>query len=132
MNAFLMMLAALSMFVGGCSFASTMDFYRWKSRPVIVFGADGDPVFKAQVALLQKAGAGLRERDMILIPVSGRQHEDLRRRYHVAGGAFAILLIGKDGGVKLRSTGSVSPAELFQLVDAMPMRKEEMRRRHSD
>ena len=39
------------------------------------------------------------------------------------------VLIGKDGGVKLRQEELVRPAELFALIDSMPMRKHEMGRR---
>jgi len=39
------------------------------------------------------------------------------------------LLIGKDGGVKRRWTGKLSIDELFQTIDAMPMRQYEMRTR---
>jgi hypothetical protein len=40
---------------------------------------------------------------------------------------FEIILIGKDGGVKLRSKTPISLEELFSLIDAMPMRRQEMR-----
>ena len=36
-----------------------------------------------------------------------------------------IVLIGKDGGVKLR-TDTLNPDEIFGLIDSMPMRKQEM------
>ena len=40
-----------------------------------------------------------------------------------------MLLIGKDGGVKLRSAHPIPPEALFQTVDAMPMRRSEVRGR---
>ena len=42
-------------------------------------------------------------------------------------GAFAAVLVGKDGGEKFRSEGPVSPEVLFEIIDAMPMRRREMR-----
>ncbi len=42
---------------------------------------------------------------------------------------FAVLLIGKDGGVKLRSGRPFALHALFDAIDAMPMRQDEMRRR---
>jgi hypothetical protein len=36
------------------------------------------------------------------------------------------LLIGKDGGVKLRSSEPVSVKDIFGLIDSMPMRRQEM------
>ena len=38
-----------------------------------------------------------------------------------------ILLVGKDGGVKLRSEEPVSIQRIFDLIDSMPMRRREMR-----
>jgi len=39
-----------------------------------------------------------------------------------------FVLIGKDGGVKKRWMRTLPLAELFQTIDAMPMRRSEMRR----
>ena len=43
--------------------------------------------------------------------------------------SFRVVLIGKDGGVKLRQEEPISVADLFALIDSMPMRKQEMRQR---
>ena len=43
-----------------------------------------------------------------------------------ADGPAAALLVGKDGGVKLRR-GRLSIAELLAAIDRMPMRRQEMR-----
>ena len=50
-------------------------------------------------------------------------------RFGVEPGTFAALLVGKDGAVKHRSAEPVEPGELYALVDAMPMRRREMRER---
>ncbi len=52
----------------------------------------------------------------------------LTQRLGVAPGGFAVLLLGKDGGVKRRETQPVVPASLFSTIDAMPMRQQETRR----
>jgi hypothetical protein len=41
---------------------------------------------------------------------------------------FSAVLIGKDGGVKLRQTKPITSALLFATIDAMPMRQQEMRK----
>ncbi len=109
--------------------ASPLGAYRDKARPVIVFGAEGEGAFARQIAALNRASAGLRERDMVVIPVTGEGRGDLRRAYRVSGREFQVLLVGKDGHVAFRSREPVTAQELFQLVDQMPMRREEMRRR---
>jgi len=40
---------------------------------------------------------------------------------------YENLLIGKDGGVKLKSDAPISNEKLFETIDAMPMRQREMR-----
>jgi len=39
-----------------------------------------------------------------------------------------VLLIGKDGGVKLRSKAPIAPRTLVETIDAMPMRQDELQR----
>ncbi|MEL6844299.1 MAG: DUF4174 domain-containing protein, partial [Bacteroidota bacterium] len=52
----------------------------------------------------------------------------LRDRYQVSRKDFVAILIGKDGGRKLRREGNVlEEPDLFPLIDSMPMRQREMR-----
>jgi hypothetical protein len=51
----------------------------------------------------------------------------IRRRFDVPAGATTVVLVGKDGGEKFRADGPVPPQRLFTLIDAMPMRQDEMR-----
>ena len=93
-------------------------------RLVLVVGAPGDKNVTAQLALLAQAKAALAERDVIIqtLPLEGA------RAALGAGAPFTLLLVGKDGGVKLRRHAVTSPAEIAALIDTMPMRQEEMRR----
>ena len=49
-----------------------------------------------------------------------------RSRFRVEDGAFAAVLVGRDGGEKFRSSEPVPAEKLFGLIDAMPMRQREM------
>lgn len=84
----------------------------------LVISAPGPehPAYREQAAVLLPAWRGLIERDFII-----------ETRFGSAG--FSVVLIGKDGGEKLRQTSPLAPADLFALVDAMPMRQAEMRER---
>lgn len=75
-----------------------------------------NPAFRAQAALLIAAWDGLIERDFSVRTVTGSK-------------AFGLSLVGKDGGEKFRSTNVVPVEDLFALVDAMPMRRREIRER---
>ena len=52
---------------------------------------------------------------------------ELRSRYGVGESEpFAVMLVGKDTGVKLRRGQPVTMDEVFGLIDTMPMRRREM------
>ncbi len=114
--------------------ASTSDdplaIYRWKSRVIVALTPSAtDPNLDRQRRLYHDMGDGARERDLVWLEAVGSTPaaEALRRRFDVGAG-FTALLIGKDGGEKLRSDIPVGPADLFPLIDAMPMRQQEMRK----
>ena len=73
-----------------------------------------DDAYRTQAVLLLPALAGLNERDFVVQIQFGTK-------------SFSVVLIGKDGGEKLRRATPLSPEELFAIVDAMPMRRAEMR-----
>ena len=52
----------------------------------------------------------------------------LRAAVGLPAGRFGVALVGKDGGVKLSRQAPVSTETLFRTIDAMPMRRDEMRR----
>jgi len=82
---------------------------------VISAPAREDKTYQRQAADLIAAWAGLVERDFVVQTVFN-------------GRAFSVVLIGKDGGEKLRRDSFLSTRELFAFVDAMPMRRAEMER----
>ena len=55
--------------------------------------------------------------------------EDIRKQFKASPGLFTVILVGKDGGVKLRRNTQVKLKDIFALIDAMPMRQEEIRQK---
>jgi len=119
--------------------ANPLSGYRWKNR-VIVLSIDPAQA-KGVGAALKGNKAGLLDRDLVVINVSAHPKDisqtvrpsaeairDLRRRLAIPETGNTFVLIGKDGGVKARQTDSLNLGRLFSLIDAMPMRREEMRR----
>ena len=116
--------------------------YRWEKRPLLVFAPSAeDRRFVRQVESVLARQSGFEERDMLLVLVPGgglaragsralseREAGALRDAYGVAPDAFSVRLIGKDGGVKRKADEPVSLTDLFEQIDAMPMRQREMRR----
>ncbi len=115
--------------------------YRWQYRVVLMF-ADSENVdlLRRQELMFKPVQSALAERDLVLITardddvivIDGKSSllraVSLRETYAVRPDGFTLLLIGKDGGVKLRSDKPVAAKELFALIDSMPMRQQEMRR----
>lgn len=100
-----------------------------KKRQVLVFGPPGSTQVGEQVKLLEKATAGMNERHMTLTVIKPGQAA--WKNYQVdPSNALTVILVGKDGGEKYRSGKLTTAQQLFDLVDAMPMRQSEMRRRN--
>jgi hypothetical protein len=122
-----------------------LDAYQWKNRIILVFAPSSDSdAYKRQMREFEGPVEGILDRDLIILEIiengesragdtslSEREAPQMRRQFDVRAGEFSIILIGKDGTVKLRSTVPVSVSEIFSLIDAMPMRQEEMRRKQN-
>ena len=133
----------------------SMHRFQWNNRPLVIFApsVENDD-YVEQLRRLEDADRELADRDMVVIhalgatgsssAVAGRIElfdtspprretlspadvEYLRDTYGVGQQEYAVLLIGKDGGVKLRSDEPVTTVRLFSLIDSMPMRRREIR-----
>lgn len=105
--------------------------HRWRSRVLVVSApSPGDERLAAQRTILEREHSGRRERDLVTVEAvgSGTEALALRRRLGLSSDRFAAVLIGKDGGAKLTADEPIPAARLFRTIDAMPMRKDEMRR----
>jgi hypothetical protein len=108
--------------------AQELDAYRWKFRLLLAASPSGDSaLFREQQRLLRPSDAEALARDLLLLPLSPLSHPGTYERLGLAPDTRCILLIGKDGGEKYRSTSPVAPEALFRIIDAMPMRQAEMR-----
>jgi len=108
--------------------AGEVDYeaFKWIARPLVVF-ADSplDPAFQDQMALLQREVAELVDRDILWITdTDPSQPSALRQKLRPKG--FSLVLIGKDGTVKLRKPLPWDVRELSRVIDKMPMRQREI------
>lgn len=124
--------------------AAPLSPYAWEKRPLLVFAPSaGTQALADQRTLLAKVRDSALERDMAVLEIVGGEggpqaslgtapegvtNADLRSAYDVPTGAFAIILVGKDGGEKARWTDVVRPDIIFARIDRMPMRQREMQR----
>ncbi|UOQ96825.1 DUF4174 domain-containing protein [Hymenobacter sp. 5317J-9] len=114
------------------SLQQTLRESHWKKRVLLLAAPNAQQAdFKQQQALLASQQAALAERDFLVLPVlyeqlSAADTQFLTREIGIKLPAFAVVLIGKDGGVKERSNRPIQPENLFGTVDKMPMRRQEM------
>ena len=83
--------------------------------------------YKEQLNILHKDAAGLNERDIVIKEYSYNSNNTRLFHEHKVKGDFTMILTGKDGGEKYRGTKPVSLRYLYGLIDAMPMRKAEIK-----
>ncbi|MEM7487705.1 MAG: DUF4174 domain-containing protein [Pseudomonadota bacterium] len=106
-----------------------LEEFMWVARPIVVFAnSPRDPAFAEQLEQLQAELDPLIDRDVVLVvdtdPEAG---SDIRQRLRPRG--FMMVLIGKDGQVKLRKPFPWTVRELSRSIDKMPMRQREFRER---
>jgi hypothetical protein len=137
----MMPIAVLIMSVTGSAHGTPLTQELWRTRPLIVAapGHNDAIVAELQRALAQKATlSAFADRQIVVFTVIGgegaRAGQALQRQATAsllaglglrADGPAAVLLVGKDGGVKLRLT-HVAVAEILAAVDQMPMRRQEV------
>lgn len=122
--------------------ASAMAPYKWKYRPLVVFADSAtSPPLIQQRQIVAASRGGFVERNVVVVwvvgnsvsselgPEPGQSANALRARVNAQAGTFRVVLVGKDGGAKLAVSSPLSAASLFGTIDAMPMRRDEMRRR---
>jgi hypothetical protein len=105
--------------------------YTWKKRVLLVVAPSStDEQLRKQKEILNKQASGTQDRDMevIYLPlntISASDKDYLADTYNIRQSEFYSILLGKDGGEKLRSQTPMETDQLFSTIDAMPMRKQE-------
>jgi hypothetical protein len=118
--------------------AESLSQFQWKNRVLVIFSDEDNARAARQENMLLAERSGLDERDMVVLRLRGGAVSSLfgaggnldadAIRKDLSGpeaGEFAMILVGKDGTVKLRAPEPVSCSELFAIVDSMPVRAAE-------
>ncbi|MCF2443195.1 DUF4174 domain-containing protein [Dyadobacter sp. CY345] len=106
-----------------------MLFLADQPRKVLLFYKnDKKETWHKQTAELEANKAGVKERDINIESYEFSKNPDQWKKWNIdTSKSFTFILIGRDGGEKHRSDKVVSHQELFGKIDAMPMRKNEIR-----
>lgn len=121
--------------------AQNLKKHQWKNRIIIVLNnSTKNENFKNQISELKSHEKGLKERKLLIYHIEPRRYriglngsdnwvesEKLYQEFGHSDKAFKVILIGLDGGIKLEQNEFLSADKLFSIIDAMPMRKNEIR-----
>lgn len=112
-----------------------LSSFRWEKRLVIIVDTIQKNTYSNQIKLFTKSLEELEERDILLFYYDGKNLLDTSGKntdLHLPEGMFQkdseLILIGKDGSIKMRSPLPIDPKEVFQTIDQMPMRRSEIKK----
>jgi len=120
------LLSVVPAFAAGAASNPSPEDKLWQKRLIVLLGDRDIPEVQKQASILEKGRPALKERD---VEILGEQRPAglLHKRFG-QGAGFLFILLGKDGEEKLRSKKVVSLDKITQLIDGMPMRKDEVER----
>ena len=119
--------------------AAELSDYRWERRPLLIFApAESDPRLVETMRRIEASRCDFVDRDMVLgrIVTDGtstleghligtNQAQRLISKFGISTDSFSVVLIGKDGGEKLRVADVPDLQAIYAVVDGMPMRARE-------
>lgn len=119
--------------------SQNMKSHQWKNRVLLVISDNKSNVdFANQTQLLKDKSLELIERKLIVYQITKNAYSynynqswilstKLYRKHNKEKATFKVILIGLDGGIKLKQTSILSEKKLFTIIDGMPMRKQELK-----
>jgi hypothetical protein len=121
--------------------AQDLGVHRWENRLVLILTNQTDnEKYRYQVEDFKNHLDGLNERKILVyhitqdgykVGLSKEKWQKAKTDYSVykkTVGQPEIILIGLDGGVKLRTNEFLSSQRLFAIIDVMPMRMQEIKK----
>ena len=120
--------------------AAELSDYLWERRPLLLFApTESDPRLIETMRRIEASRCDFVDRDMVLgrIVTEGtstldghvvdtNQAQRLVSQFGIGANSFSVVLIGKDGGEKLRANDVPDLQAIYAVIDGMPMRGSEM------
>ncbi|MBW2491284.1 MAG: DUF4174 domain-containing protein, partial [Deltaproteobacteria bacterium] len=136
--------AALMIFDQKDAMPMDLSQFQWKNRLLLIFAPDeNDSLFKKLQSEIIAQEAEVKDRDLIIFELFGlgssrmnralldqSKVDSIRRHFSVPQRSFRVILIGKDGGIKLKRNDQIDLETIFELIDSMPMRNDEIRQKN--
>jgi len=119
--------------------AAELSDYLWQRRPLLLFApSESDPRLVETMRRIEASRCDFMDRDIVLgrIVTEGTSTldghvvdtEQVRRlvsEFGIGSDSFTVVLIGKDGSVKLRVANVPDLQAIYAVIDGMPMRARE-------
>lgn len=117
------------------TYAQSLKDYQWKNRLLFVLNPNGNSPFShPQLKAFEDHTAAIEERQLLIMVLHHGKLTDIHgNELKQDPGELpfkdfkGVVLIGKDGGVKLKEPFTVDPELIFNLIDSMPMRRAEIK-----
>ena len=124
--------------------AQNLEKHTWKNRILLVKTSDSSSaIYREQIKEFSNSSEELKVRKFVLYKIINDHFEmiDFTNPELIDSGKiqgkqigkslndkdnFEVILIGLDGGIKLQQTKVLTKEALFNIVDAMPMRRSEL------
>ena len=134
----------LMILITGSLNSQDLKRHKWENRLVLILTDNSrDVKYLNQVIEFKNNKDGIKERKILVYHItpekykmglSGEEWQKLEtgyKRYKKTDAQPEIILIGLDGGIKLRATEFISSQKLFATIDVMPMRMQEIKRKRN-
>jgi hypothetical protein len=126
----------------GSLVAQDLSKHNWQNRLIVILTNNAqNEKYKNQVAAFKNEKEGFDERKLVVYHVTPSEYKTgfdnrswkksslLYERFKKSDSDFEVLLLGLDGGVKLRQDSLLTVQKLYSTIDVMPMRRQEIERK---
>jgi len=121
--------------------AQNLEKHLWNDRVLLIITPsleNGNS--KKQLAELNDNVKALKERKLVVYQITPKayrtilpkssgwmENKEFAKRFFVVKNPLKVILIGLDGGIKLEQNTFLSNNKLFNTIDAMPIRRSELK-----
>ena len=128
------------LFIPLMSYTQHLDKHQWKERLLLVIAYSYENIaLQKQLTLFKNTEKGLAEQKLVVYQITPSDYKEgmqsskslkgssLYQQYNQEKKEFKLILIGLDGGVKESYFSPTPSAEIYGVIDQMPMRQQELR-----
>ncbi len=127
--------------------AQNLDKHQWNNRVLIIATSNSSSdLYLDQIREFKNANEELKDRKIVIYEVVGSEYKamnyvtnkstdsqvvsnDLINYILNKESEFSVTLIGLDSGIKLQQVELLKKEELLRIIDVMPMRRSEIRKK---